>query len=50
LDAGEVRAFIEDLAAKGRIEPEIVAALAADMPAAMAAALPGRTPLALGLA
>jgi putative nucleotidyltransferase with HDIG domain len=50
LSAGEVRAFIEDLAARGRIEPEIVAALAADMPAAMAAALPGKSPLALGSA
>jgi 2-keto-4-pentenoate hydratase len=36
-----------DLAAQGRIEPGIAAVLAADMPAAMAAALPGRTPLAL---
>ena len=40
LTADQVLAFMNDLVAQGRIEAKIVAALAADMPAAMAAALP----------
>jgi putative nucleotidyltransferase with HDIG domain len=40
LNAAEVLAFLEDMVRKGRVEPQIVSAVAADMPAAMAAALP----------
>lgn len=42
LSADAIRDFLEDLVTKGRIEAGIVATLTQDMPAAMAAALPGR--------
>lgn len=42
LSADQVAGFLDGLVAKGRMEPEIVAVVKRDMPAAMAAALPGR--------
>ena len=43
LSAQQVLEFMEDLVRQGRIETEIVAAVAADLAGAMAAARPGRT-------
>ncbi|MFA6314158.1 MAG: HD domain-containing phosphohydrolase [Sterolibacterium sp.] len=42
LSANAILAFLGELVAQGRIEAGIVATLAQDMPAAMAAALPGK--------
>jgi putative nucleotidyltransferase with HDIG domain len=47
LAAPAVCAFLEDLAAQGRVETEIVAVLTANPAGAMTAALPGRSPLSL---